>query len=246
MASDATGNGSAVVLGVGPGLGAALVGRFAAGGLAVAAAARRAAEVERIAGACRADGRRIHAYGVDARDEDAVAGPLGRGEAALGPVRPAVYNAASFPRASILDLTADQYRGAWETCCFGGFLFGREAAKRMAPRGTGTILFTGATASLRGGAQFAAFASGKFALRALAQSMARELQPKGLHIAHVVIDGGIDTARGRAAYPERFKDLPKDAFLAPEAIAEAYWQLHQQPKSAWSHEIDLRPWVEKF
>lgn len=234
------------MLGVGAGLGAALVRRFAAAGLAVAAAARREAEVEKIAGPLRTAGHTIQAHGIDARDEGAIARFLDQTEADLGPIRIAVYNAASFPRASILELTADQYRSAWEVCCLGGFLFGREAARRMVPRGEGTILFTGATASLRGGAHFAAFASGKFALRALAQSMARELQPKGLHVAHIVIDGGIDTARGRATYPERFKGRPADAFLAPEAIAETYWQLHQQQKSAWSHEIDLRPWIEKF
>jgi NAD(P)-dependent dehydrogenase (short-subunit alcohol dehydrogenase family) len=134
----------------------------------------------------------------------------------------------------------------WRLGCYAGFLFGREAARRMSPRGKGTILFTGATASVRGGAQFAAFAAAKNGLRAVAQSMARELGPKGIHVAHVVIDGMIDTAAVRQRFAERVKDLGPEAMLATEAIAELYYQIHAQPRSAWTHEADLRPYGEKF
>jgi NAD(P)-dependent dehydrogenase (short-subunit alcohol dehydrogenase family) len=130
--------------------------------------------------------------------------------------------------------------------CFAGFLMGREVAKRMQPRGRGTIVFTGATASLRGGSGFAAFAGAKAALRALAQSMARELGPQGIHVAHVVIDGAIDTAWIRDNFPERYAAKERDGILDPAQIAEAYWMLHGQKRSAWTHELDLRPWIENW
>src|SRR5690606_24965138 len=139
-----------------------------------------------------------------------------------------------------------KYFKIWEMACFAGFLSGREAARRMVPRGRGSILFTGATASLRGGAGFAAFAGAKAALRALAQSMARELGPRGIHVAHVVVDGGIDTAFIRDNFPERYALKAQDGILNPEHIAENYWMLHAQPRDAWTHELDLRPWMEKF
>jgi NAD(P)-dependent dehydrogenase (short-subunit alcohol dehydrogenase family) len=134
----------------------------------------------------------------------------------------------------------------WEMACFGGFLMGREAAKRMVPRGRGTILFTGATASVRGRSGYAAFSSGKHGLRAVAQSMARELGPEGIHVAHVVIDGAIDTAWIRENFPDRAALKSRDGILDPEAIAENYWLLHRQPRSAWTHELDLRPWTESW
>jgi NAD(P)-dependent dehydrogenase (short-subunit alcohol dehydrogenase family) len=149
-------------------------------------------------------------------------------------------------RGSLLDTDAETFRKVWRLTCFGGFLVGRAAAKRMAERGHGTILFSGATASVRGGALFAAFASAKAGLRSLAQSMAREFGPKGVHVAHVVIDGVIDTAAVRQRLPGRIEALPPNGAMKPEDIAEAYWQLHAQPRSAWTHEIDLRPWCEKF
>jgi NAD(P)-dependent dehydrogenase (short-subunit alcohol dehydrogenase family) len=145
----------------------------------------------------------------------------------------AAYNAGGYARGSILDLTASQVEGAWRVGAYGAFLFGQAAARAMVPKARGTILFTGATAAMRGGAGFAAFAMSKFAERALAQSMARELGPKGIHVAHVNIDGGIGVDEGATK-------------LTPDAIAEAYWALHLQHRSAWSHEIDLRPWAEKF
>ncbi|MBM3568407.1 MAG: SDR family NAD(P)-dependent oxidoreductase [Alphaproteobacteria bacterium] len=233
---------SALIVGVGEGLGAAIARRFAAGGLKVALAARRRDVVERLAAGIPG----AHGYAVDARDEAATIALLDRVEADLGPLAAAVYNPGANTRGSILDFDATLYRKVWELCCFGGFLLGREAARRMVPRGQGTILFTGATASLRGGNGYAAFAGGKFALRALAQSMARELGPKGIHVGHVVIDGVIDTPRTRERFGDAFKTQTPDAQLKVDDIAEAYWQLHVQKRSAWTLELDLRPWVEKF
>jgi NAD(P)-dependent dehydrogenase (short-subunit alcohol dehydrogenase family) len=154
-----------------------------------------------------------------------------------GPIDVAIFNAGANFRASIVDTPAEMFEKVWRLGCYAGFLFGREAARRMVARGKGTILFTGATASIRGSAQFAAFAAAKGGLRQLAQSMARELGPKNIHVAHVVIDGSID---------RRSKDLPTDGMLATDAIAELFWQIHAQPRSAWTFEADLRPWAEKF
>jgi NAD(P)-dependent dehydrogenase (short-subunit alcohol dehydrogenase family) len=149
-------------------------------------------------------------------------------------------------RFPIREMTVRVYTKTWEMAALGGFLVGREAARVMAPRGRGTILFTGATASLRGGTGFAAFAGAKHALRALAQSMARELGPEGIHVAHVVVDGAIDTPFIRDNFPERYALKAREGILDPEAIAENYWQLHRQPRSAWTHELDLRPWIEPW
>jgi len=157
-----------------------------------------------------------------------------------------VFNAGANFRASILDTPAEMFEKVWRLGCYAGFLFGREAARRMAPRGKGTLLFTGATASVRGSAQFAAFAAAKGGLRQVAQSMARELGPKNLHVAHVVVDGMIDNRRTRERMAERARDLPPDGMLATDAIAELFWQLHAQPRSAWTFEADLRPWAERF
>jgi NAD(P)-dependent dehydrogenase (short-subunit alcohol dehydrogenase family) len=161
-------------------------------------------------------------------------------------VEVAVFNAGANFRAAIQETPAEMFEKIWRLGCFAGFLFGREAARRMAPRAKGTILFTGATASVRGSAHFAAFAAAKNGLRAVAQAMARELGPKGIHVAHVVIDGMIDSAATRNRFPERVKDLGRDAMLATDAIAELYYQVHAQARSAWTFEADLRPWAEKF
>jgi NAD(P)-dependent dehydrogenase (short-subunit alcohol dehydrogenase family) len=163
-----------------------------------------------------------------------------------GPIEVAIFNAGANFRASILETPADMFEKVWRLGCYAGFLFGREAARRMVPRRKGTIVFTGATASVRGSAQFAAFAAAKGGLRQVAQSMARELGPKNIHVAHVVIDGMIDNRRTRERMAERVKDLPADGMLATDAIAELFWQIHIQPRSAWTFEADLRPWAEKF
>jgi NAD(P)-dependent dehydrogenase (short-subunit alcohol dehydrogenase family) len=218
----------AIVVGVGPGLGAALARRFAGEGMAVAMAARQA---DKLAGLVKETGGR--AYGCDARMETAVGDLFAAVERDLGRPQLVVFNAGGYTRKPVAELSVSEVEACWRNCCLGGFIVGRAAARAMLAAGAGTILLTGATAALRGSAQFAAFAIGKFGLRALAQSMARELGPQGIHVAHIVIDGGI----GDAADATR---------LAPSAIAEAYWQLHRQARSAWTQELDLRPWAEKF
>jgi len=217
----------ALVGGAGEGLGAALGRRFAAGGYEAVLSSRTSGE--------RAD----------LRNEDEVIALFDRLEA-RAPVEVAIFNAGANFRASILDTPAEMFEKVWRLGCYAGFLFGREAARRMAPRGKGTIVFTGATASLRGAAQFAAFAAAKGGLRQVAQSMARELGARNIHVAHVVIDGMIDNRRTRERMAERVKELPADGMLATDAIAELFWQLHAQPRSAWTFEADLRPWAEKF
>ena len=228
-----TENPVAVIVGVGPGLGAALGRRFAHDGFKVALAARDESHLEHIVGRVAASGGGAHAYATDATDEAAVVRLFDKVESELGEVRVTVFNAGAFMRQGILEAEARDFERCWRVGCFGGFLVGREAARRMTPRGHGTILFTGATASLRGSARFFNLAVGKFGLRALAQSMARELGPKGIHVAHVIIDGQIG-------------EQEDDARLGPDAIAETYFQLHIQHRSAWAHEVDLRPWVETF
>jgi len=238
-----SGNGTAVVVGVGPGLGAALCRRFAQGGMNVAAAARDAAKTEKIVADVNAlGGGEARSYSVDTTDEaavekffDDVAGDWGVPDAVI-------YNAGAFMKTSILEATAADFKRCWEANCYGGFLVGRAAAKRMTPRGSGSILFTGATASKRGSAKFFNLSVGKFGLLALAQAMARELGPEGIHVAHVIIDGQIHSER----YAHLAAERPPDALLAPDDIAETYWQLHTQNPSSWAFDVDLRPWVEKF
>ena len=167
-------------------------------------------------------------------------------EAEVGPVEGVVFNIGANVNFPIRDTTARVYRKVWEMAAFAGFLAGREAARVMVPRQKGTLIFTGATASLRGGPGFSAFAGAKFALRALAQSLARELGPEGIHVAHPVIDGAIDTAFIRDNFPDRYALKDRDGILDPEHIADQYWMLHRQPRDAWTHELDLRPWMETF
>jgi NAD(P)-dependent dehydrogenase (short-subunit alcohol dehydrogenase family) len=181
----------------------------------------------------------------DLRDESEVIALFDRVEA-KGPVDVAIFNPGANYRAPIGETPAEMFEKVWRLGCYAGFLFGREAARRMTPRGRGTILFTGATASVRGAAQFAAFAAAKGGLRQVAQSMARELGPKGIHVGHVVVDGMIDNRRTRERMAERAASLPADGMLATDAIAELFWQMHAQPRSAWTFEADLRPWAEKF
>jgi NAD(P)-dependent dehydrogenase (short-subunit alcohol dehydrogenase family) len=238
--------GVVLVVGAGDATGGAIARRFARGGYVACLTRRDAVKLQPLVDQIEAAGGRARAFGSDARREDQVQQLVETIEAEVGPIEVAVFNVGANVRASILDETAQRYFKVWEMACLGGFLMGREVARRMVPRGRGTILFTGATASLRGGATFAAFAGAKHALRALAQSMARELGPQGIHVAHVVIDGAIDTAFIREHFPERYALKADDGILEPDAIAESYWQLHRQPRSAWTFELDLRPWIEKW
>ena len=230
--------GSVLVAGVGPGLGIAVATRFARAGYRVAMLARSR---DRLAALAAQAPDRPVPIPCDLTDPAQVRAALEETEQRLGPLVCAVFNASAYRPGSILDIAPDDFEHCWRVGAFAGFLVGQAAARRMVAHGSGTILFTGATASLRGGANFANLASPKFALRALAQSMARELGPRGIHVAHVIIDGqigGTSTANDDGRLP--------DSRLTPDAIAEVYLDLHRQHRSAWSQEIDLRPWVERF
>ena len=227
-------------------IGGAIARRFAREGFITCVTRRHLDKLGPLKESIEAGGGVCHAFGSDARDEDAVQSLFAHIEASIGPITVLVFNVGGNVRFPIRETTARVYTKVWEMAALAGFLVGREAAKVMVPRARGTILITGATASLRGGKGFAAFAGAKHALRALAQSMARELGPEGIHVAHVVIDGGIDTPFIRENFPERYKLKAQDGILDPEAIAENYWQLHRQARSAWTHELDLRPWMEPW
>ena len=236
----------ALVVGAGESTVAAVARRFAREGYVTCVARRSADKLAPLVADIEAAGGRARAFGCDARDEEQVAALVREIEDGLGPIEVVVFNVGANVPSSILEETPRKYRKVWELGAYAGFLVEREVALRMVPRGRGTMIFTGATASLRGGARFAAFAGAKSALRALAQSMARELGPQGIHVAHVVIDGAIDTAFIRDNFPERYALKDQDGILQPEAIAENYWWLHRQPRSAWTFEMDLRPWCEKW
>jgi len=226
---------SALIVGAGPGLSASLARLFAHHGLAVALAART---TEKLAPLCAETGAR--AFTCDAGRPDSVASLFDAVDTAIGAPDIVVYNASGRLRGPIETLDPQSVATALEISAFGGFLVGQQAARRMIPRHHGAIVFTGASASIKGYPQSAPFAMGKFALRGLAQSMARELAPQGVHVAHVVIDGGIASATRPAP-----ADAP-DSLLTPDAIAQTYWQIIKQPRNAWTWEIELRPWVERF
>ena len=240
-------SGVVLVAGVGGGLGFGICRRFAAAGYDVAMVSRKRERLEPLAERINQDGGgRAHVWPADVRDEAAVETLFDDVEAAHGPVAAAVFNTGAQYRQPFLDIPADLFEKVWRLGCYAGFLVGRAAARRMKPRGAGSILFTGATASVRGAAEFSAFAASKAGLRAMAQSMAREFGPEGIHVAHVVVDGLINTPVIRERFPETIAALPEDGALSPEAIGQAYVDLHHQNRSAWSFEIDLRPWSEKF
>jgi len=236
----------ALVIGAGDATGGAIARRFAREGFAACAVRRSVEKLQPLLEQIRAAGGVAHGFGTDARKEEEVQALVSGIEADIGPIEVMVFNIGANVPSSILDESARKYFKVWEMACFAGFLSAREVAKRMVARGSGTLLFTGATASMRGGANFAAFAGAKHALRALAQSMARELGPRGVHVAHLVVDGAIDTAFIRDNFPDRYALKSQDGILNPEHIADQYWMLHNQPRDAWTHELDLRPWMEKF
>lgn len=235
-----------LVVGAGDATGGAIARRFAREGYVACVTRRSAEKLEPLLARIRAEGGEAHGYASDARREDEVEKLFAQIETEVGPLEVVVFNVGGNVRFPIRETTARVYTKVWEMAALAGFLAGREAARVMVPRGRGTILFTGASASLRGKPGFAAFSGAKHALRALAQSMARELGPSGIHVAHVVIDGGIDTEFMREAMPDRYKLKDRDGILNPEAIAENYWNLHCQQRSAWTHELDLRPWIEPW
>lgn len=239
---------AALIVGAGDATGGAIARAFAAEGLTacVNRRARNAAQLEALAASIRAEGHQARAFPADARVEEEVVAMVDRVEAEEGPIEVAVFNIGANVRFGVRETTAQVYRKVWEMAAFSGFLMGREVARHMVPRGRGTILFTGATASLRGGAGFSAFSGAKAALRMLAQSMSREMAPLGIHVAHIVIDGGIDTEFVRGLRPDFDELKARDGVLSPEAIAANYVMLHKQPRSAWTHELDLRPWIEAW
>lgn len=236
----------ALVVGAGDATGGAIARRFARGGFTVCATRRDGAKLQPLVEAIRSEGGMAHGFASDARREDEVIALVEKIESEVGTIDVLVFNIGANVRTSILDETAQRYYKIWEMACFAGFLCGREVARRMVPRERGTIIFTGATASMRGSANFAAFAGAKAALRALAQSMARELGPKNIHVAHLVVDAAIDTEFIRTTFPERYALKDRHGIVNPEHIAETYWWLHQQPRDAWTFELDLRPWIEKW
>jgi NAD(P)-dependent dehydrogenase (short-subunit alcohol dehydrogenase family) len=242
-------NGKSVclVIGAGDGLGGAIARAFAGEGHPVCMT-RRARHLDQLEALAREIGPQAHAFGVDARSEEETVALFDRIEREIGPIGVVVFNIGANVRFGIRETTARVFTKVWEMACFAGFLAGREAARVMAPRGGGSILFTGATASMRGREGYAAFAAAKAGLRMLAQSLARELGPEGIHVAHVICDGAIDGAftRERHDPAEVERLLDEDAILKPEDIAQSFVWLHNQPRSAWSHEIDLRPWKEAW
>jgi len=232
----------AVVLGVGPGLGAAVARRFARAGFAIGLMARGQDKLTPVQEEIKKSGGTALSIPTDATDPASVAAGFAQVHDKLGVPEVFVYNAGAFQMGGIVEVTPEQFEQCWKANCFGGFLGAQQVLPDMVKRRRGTILLTGATASLRGSARFACLAVGKFGLRALAQSLAREFGPQGIHVAHIIVDGQIDTPRLRAMAPQR----ELHTMLSPDAIAETYWQLHVQDPTMWTLELDVRPAVEKF
>ena len=250
MTDAAKKDGVALVVGAGDYIGSAIGKRFARGGYTVCMGRRNGEKLKPVVDEIEAAGGRGHGFSLDARDEDQIVERFAQIEQEVGPLEDVVFNPGGNVNFAIRDTTSRVFRKVWEMACFGGFLTGREAARYMIPRGRGSILFTGATASRRGGSGYAAFASAKFGLRALAESMARELGPQNIHVSHLVIDAGVDTAwvremikKGRG---EDAPDLPPDTLMNPSSVADAYWALHTQPRDAWTFELEIRPFGERW
>ena len=237
----------ALVIGAGTSLGSAVARCFAKDGLTAVVARRAGEELSTLKKEIEDFGGTCHPFSLDARKEDDVINLINKIENEIGEIEVAVYNIGANIKFGITETTSQKYYKVWEMAAFGAFLMGREVAKKMIPRKKGTIIFTGATASVRGGDGFAAFAGAKHAKRALAQSMARELGPKGIHVAHVIIDGAIDTPWVNKLFPDYVKEKKKiDGIMNPDDIASNYIMLHKQSRNAWTQELDLRPWVEKW
>lgn len=241
-------NQSCLIIGAGDATGGAIAKRFAREGMetCVVRRARHLEALQGLADEIASDGGSAHAFGVDAREEEEMIELFAKIEKDIAPLSVVVFNIGGNVNFPITEMTSRVYRKVWEMSCYAGFLAGREAARVMIPRESGTIIFTGATASVRGGPGYSAFAGAKHGLRALAQSLARELGPKGIHVAHTIIDGAIDTQFVAERFPERYAMKDQDGILRPSEIAENYWHLHRQQRSAWTFEMDLRPWMEKW
>lgn len=244
--SDANNKKVALVIGAGDATGGAIARRFAREGYVACVTRRSLDKLQPLLDEIRAGGGEAYGFASDARREEQVAELVEQIERDIGPVEVMVFNIGANVPCSILEETARKYFKVWEMACFAGFLTSQAVARRMVPRGRGSIIFTGATAGLRGAAGFAAFAGAKHGIRALAQSMARELGPLNIHIAHVVVDGAIDTAFIRDNWPDKYAQKDQDGILDPEHIADNYWYLHSQPRDAWTFELDLRPWMERW
>ena len=242
--------GPVLVVGAGDYIGAAIAKRFAKGGHPVVVGRRNEDKLAPLVEVIEGDGGTVHPFKLDARDEDQITEIFARIEGDIGALEVVVFNIGGNVCFPIGETTARVFRKVWELCCFAGFLTGREAAKYMVPRGAGSIFFTGATASIRGGQGYSAFAAGKFGLRALAQSMARELGPAGIHVAHLIIDAGVNTEWVRNLIRENRgidpDELPENTLMDPASVAEAYWHLHHQSRDAWTFELDLRPHRETW
>ncbi|WP_137973802.1 SDR family oxidoreductase [Pseudomonas sp. F(2018)] len=235
-----------LVIGAGDATGGAIAKRFAREGYIACVTRRSADKLQPLVDSIRAEGGEAHGFASDARKEEEVTALVEQIESTIGPIEAFVFNIGANVPCSILDETARKYFKIWEMACFAAFLSAQAVARRMVKRERGTILFTGATAGLRGASHFAAFAGAKHGVRALAQSMARELGPRNIHVAHVVVDGAIDTAFIRDTFPDMYARKDQDGILDPEHIADNYWFLHSQPRDAWTFELDLRPWMEKW
>jgi short-subunit dehydrogenase len=236
----------ALIIGAGDATGGAIAKRFAKGGYISCMTRRNADKLQPLIDEIEQAGGIAYGFASDARKEQQVIQLIEEIESNIGEIEVLVFNIGANVPCSILEETARKYFKIWEMACFSAFLTGREVAKRMVSRQRGTLIFTGATAGLRGAAYFSAFAGAKHALRALAQSMARELGPQNIHVAHVVVDGAIDTDFIKNSFPDLYEKKDQDGILNPEHIAENYWHLAQQPRDAWTHELDLRPWMEKW
>lgn len=243
-------NATAAIIGAGDFIGAAIAKKFAAEGYTVFAGRRNGDKLAPLVNEIEAASGRAIGRSLDGRKEDEVAAFLKDADA-HAPLEVCIFNVGANVNFPFAETTERVFRKVWEMACYGGFLAGREAARHMLARGRGSIFFTGATASLRGGVGYAAFASAKFGLRAVAQSAARELGPKNIHVAHLIIDAGVDTAFVRERIKARegeaaLETLPPDRLMRPESIADAYWALHQQPRDAWSFEHEIRPFAERW
>ena len=238
--------GVALIIGAGDATGGEIAKRFACGGYTACMTRRNVDKLQPLIVEIQAQRGTAFGFGSDARKEEQVIELIEHIESNIGPIEVMVFNIGANVPCSILEETARKYFKIWEMACFSAFLTGREVAKRMVTRERGTIIFTGATAGVRGAAGFAAFAGAKHALRALAQSMARELGPRNIHVAHVVVDGAIYTDFIKDTFPDLYAKKEQDGILNPVHIAENYWHLSQQPRDAWTHELDLRPWMEHW